>query len=299
MAFREGLELGGGIAYQQKVRIERKVFLLVALISLAGFFYCGAEAILAFFGRTLCHAETCAIVESFSRLSRQEMAALAAAFFFLQALGAFSLWWAGGPFLRPLIFMSATALGAEVVFIGRQFVDYQLRCPFCLTVAVLVILSSSLVLFSCKRLAVFGVVAGAALALILTPLSITPLSQAAVKHIHRGSPTESFILIYADNCPHCHEVLSFCEKMKDLDLLLCPQEKALAFLRLLEIPGVPVMVVNKNGEKRVLVGSGLILSYLKEGEKQEAPPSIEEFLSPSGICEENKKCEPLEDGEYF
>ncbi len=299
MVLRGDLELGGGIAYHQRVRIGRRIFLLVALISLAGFLYCGTEAVLAFFGRTLCQVETCAIVESFSRLSRQEMAAMASVFFFLQALGAFFLWWSGGPFLRPLILLSATALGAEVVFVGRQFVDYQLHCPFCLTVAVLVVTSSSLVLFSCKRLAVFGVVAGVALALLLTPLSITPLSRAAVKHIHRGEPTESYILIYADDCPHCHEVLAYCEKMKDLDLLLCPREKALAFLRLLEIPGVPVMVVNRNGEKQVLVGSGLILSYLQRG-KGPKTPSLEEFLSPSGVCEENRKCEPLsEEGEYF
>ncbi|NPB10064.1 MAG: hypothetical protein GXO17_06880 [Thermodesulfobacteria bacterium] len=298
MPLRGDFELGSGIAFHQRVRVERRVFLIVALISLAGFLYCGAEAVLSFFGRTLCHAETCAIVESFSRLSRQEMAALAALFFLFQTIGAFSLWWAGGPFLRPLIFTSAMALGAEAVFLGRQFVDYQLHCPFCLTVAAFVVSSSALVLLSCKRLAVFGAVAGMVLALLLTPLSIEPLSRAAVKHIHRGSPTESFILIYAEDCPHCHEVLSFCEKMEDIDLLLCPKEKAFAFLRMLDIPGVPVMVVNKNGEKRVLVGSGLILSYLKEGEKPKAP-SLDEFLSPSGICEENKKCEPLEGDEYF
>jgi len=189
-----------------------------------------------------------------------------------------------------LVLAASAALGAEAILVGRQFVDYHTHCPFCLTVATFTILSASTVVFVTRRLVVFGVLLGVTAALLLTPLSIRPLSLAATKHIYRGSPTEEWVLIYAPECPHCHEVLSFCENLSDIDLKLCPKNKALPFLHMLGIKGVPVLVVNRNGEKRILVGSGLIISYLKgEGEKH----PLQGLIPPGGICEENKKCEPL------
>jgi len=280
------------LSYQQRVRISRPFFLFVALLSLAGFIFCSTEVILSTMGRSLCHTETCQIVENFSRLSRPLMATLAAIFFLAQSLGALALWWSRTSCLPLLVFISSVGLGVEAILLIRQFFDYHLHCPFCLVVAALVVLSAVPILLVCKRFAVFGVLLGLLVASFLAPLPILPLSQAAVKHVHRGSPTETLILIYSDDCPHCHEVLSFCETLEDLDLFLCPKEKSLAFLRMLEIPGVPVMVVNRNGEKQILVGSGLILSYLKRNQEG---TSFDEFVSPSGICEENRQCEPLQE----
>jgi hypothetical protein len=161
-------------------------------------------------------------------------------------------------------------------------------------VASLTIISASLVLLFSKRLAVFGAILGITLALILTPIPLTPLSEASIKRIYRGNPTTKMILIYGEDCPHCHEVLSFCNQMQDIDLLLCPKQKALAFLRTLDIKGVPVLVVDKNGEKEIFVGSKLIVSYLKNSEKGAGPEisPLEELLTPEGICSEVQKCEP-------
>ncbi len=264
----------------------------VALVSFAGAAYCGTEALLSLSGHTLCHAETCEVVESFSLLSRPVLSLLAIVYFVFQGALALALWRKKVSLLPLLVLAASAALGAEAIFIGRQFVDYHTHCPFCLTVATFTILSATTIILVNKRFAVFSTIFGVAAALLLTPLSIEPLPLAAAKHIYRGTPTEEWVLIYAPECPHCHEVLSFCESLSDIDLKLCPKNKALPFLHMLGIKGVPVMVVNRGGEKRILVGSGLIVSYLK-GEDEKHP--LHGLISPGGICEENEKCEPLRD----
>lgn len=268
---------------------------LVVLLSLAGAAYCGTEVILSLTGKSLCHAETCEVVESFSLLSRPALSLFATAYFLLQGALALALWRRKMALLPLLVLTASAALGAEAILVGRQFVDYHVHCPFCLTVATFTILSATTVILVTRRFAVFSTIFGVAVALLLTPLSIKPLSLAATKHIHRGTPTEEWVLIYASDCPHCHEVLSFCETLEDIDLKLCPKEKALPFLHMLGIKGVPVLVVNRDGEKRILVGSGLILSYMK-GEEKSHP--LEGLIAPSGVCEENKKCEPLNEDSF-
>lgn len=277
----------------QKFRSSPKVpFLLAAILSILGLLYCGTEVILSGLGKSLCHSDTCEIVESFSLLPRPVLSAGAAFYFLLQGLLALRVFKTGRP-STFLIFLASSALGMEAILLGRQFIDYGLHCPFCLTVATFTILSASLVLLASKRFAVLATVAGVFLALVLTPVSLSPLSEVSVKRIKRGNPSERMILIYADNCPHCHEVLSFCDQLEDIDLLLCPKQKALAFLRSLNIKGVPVLIIDKEGEKEVLVGSKLIIARLKTAE---APSPgfmpLEELLTPEGVCSETRKCEP-------
>jgi len=272
---------------------KNPLFLLVSFLSFLGFFFCLAEVILSASGKSLCHADTCEIVESFSLFSRPVLAALAACYFFLQGLLSLRIWKGGLKGLGFLIFMAATALGVESILLGRQFFDYHLSCPFCLTVAAFTISSGLLILLATRKFVVLGAILGVILALSLTPLSILPLSKAATERVYRGNPQEKLILIYAQNCPHCHEVLSFCQQLSDIDLLLCPRNKALAFMHSLDIKGVPILIVDRNGKKEVLVGSKLILSYLKGLTTKELPlPPLEDLLTPEGICSETQKCEP-------
>ncbi len=270
------------------------ILLWVAFFSsVAGALFCGTEVILSFSGRTLCHAQTCAVVEEFSLFSRPVFSFFALAYFLLQALLLWNCLRQRLSTLWLLLAIASAALGAEAVLLGRQFVDYHMHCPFCLTVAFFVLTSTLSIMVLTRHFWAFAPVLGVAIALLVTPLSIKPLAFSATKRIYRGTPTEKWILIYAPNCPHCHEVLSFCESLSDIDLLLCPKRRALAFLHLLGVNGVPVLVVDRGGEKRVLVGSGFILHYLKQGERHEVPEGL---LAPSGVCEEGRKCEPLNEG---
>ncbi len=271
---------------------QRFAFFVAGLVSLAGAVFCGTEVFLSFIGHSLCHAESCNIVENFSIFSRLGLSAIAAIYFLFQSVASFCVWQKREVFLTPLIFISAVAIGTEAILMGRQFIDYHLYCHFCLTVAAFIILSSGLILVVSKRFVVFGVIFGVIFALMLTPLSIQSLSQAATQHILRGSPTEKWILIYAPECSHCRKVLSFCQNLKNVDLRLCPRDKAIFFLHIMGIKGVPVLLVYRDGEKRIFVGSNLILNYLKS---QERGPLFPELIPPEGICEENRKCEPLDE----
>ncbi len=276
-----------------KAKRKNPVFLGILILSLFGFAFCISEVILSGFGKSLCQADTCQVVESFALLPRPLLAGIAASYFFIQALLAYGVW-RGWPYgLNLLTFLATGALGLESILLGRQFFDYHLSCPFCLTVAAFAILSALMALLASRKFVVLGAITGALLAFALTPLSVSPLNKIATKRIYRGNPQEKMILIYAPNCPHCHEVLSFCKNLSDIDLLLCPRQKAQAFMHTLDIKGVPVLIIDRDGEKEILVGSKLILSYLKSQQvSQTTLPPLEELLAPEGICSEVQKCEP-------
>ncbi|WP_457755541.1 hypothetical protein [Thermodesulfatator indicus] len=278
---------------------REKLISLVLLASIAGFFFCVTEVFLGFFGKSVCTSSACYVVEEFSQLSRQTLAALAAIYFAI-VFFLVRAFLKGDRLVVPFLCVTASvALAGEMVLLSRQAWDYHLHCPFCVTVGIFILLTALPSLLRFLRISVILAVIAVSWAFALTPLSIAPLSEASVKRIYRGEPSEKYILIYSENCPHCHKVLNFCEKLENLDLFLCPKDKALAFMRSLDIKGVPVMIVDRNGEKKILVGDNLILAYLKREESKEKSSVLLpegstlplNLPSPGGICTEDKKCD--------
>ncbi|OAG26771.1 hypothetical protein [Thermodesulfatator autotrophicus] len=284
-----------------KISLSRERLLLLALLaSIGGFLFCMSEVVLSIFGKSVCTSSACYVVDEFSVLPRSTLAAFAAIYFgiIFFLVRAFLK---GDRLVVPFLTVTASvALAGEMVLLSRQAWDYHLHCPFCVTVGIFILLTAVPVLLRFLRISVILAVIAVSWAFALTPLSITPLSEASVQRIYRGNPAEKYILIYSDNCPHCHHIIEFCEKLENIDLYLCPKEKALAFMRSLDIKGVPVMIVDRNGEKEIMIGENLILSYLKKTEEKEenpilmvpqTPSNLEKFLVPGGICTEDKKCD--------
>jgi len=140
-------------------------------------------------------------------------------------------------------------------------------------------------------------------AVYLTNVPLRPLEKVAFPAFPKRPATSGLILIYSSKCPHCHEVLKFCQKLPSANLKLCPLEKAKGLLRLLNLKGVPVLVVKEPPRIRIFEGSGAIIAYLKE--KFSGPKKALEAIFPGaaeipgllipqteGVCSElQPKCQ--------
>jgi len=222
------------------------------------------EAFLNLKGRALCKLDSCLIVGDLTRFSHQVMVLLGLSYFVVFS-GFLFLVLRRWKLESLLSFMASSGLGAEAVFLLRQGFDYHLWCPFCLTVALGVIGSAVPVLWHFRRskhsaVSLGGILLGITVAFYFTSISLVPLEEVAFS----GKPSSGLILVYSPKCPHCHEVLEFCKKIPEINLSLCPREKALGLLRLLDLKGVPILVIKEPPRVRILQGSGAIIAYLRE-----------------------------------
>ncbi len=275
-----------------------KFTLLVSLVFVAGL---SVEAFLNLRGRALCELNSCLIVGELSRISHQSMVLLGWGYFLslvlLSLMALRGIRWAPG----ALLFVVSAGLMGEVVFLLRQTLEYHLLCPFCIVVALGVGLTALPVIFYHRRLHSVGTLAGVLLSFYLTSVSLSPLEKTMRPAFPERPPVNNLILIYSPDCPHCHEVLAFCQQLPEANLNLCPKEEAVSLLRALNLKGIPVLVVKEDPLRiKVLQGSGPIISYLRKRFPTSAqsptllPPTETELLIPEtgGICSElQPKCE--------
>lgn len=226
------------------------------------------EAFLNLKGRAFCELSSCLIVGELTRLSHRSMVLLGLGYFAVFSV-LLILVLRGQRLEGLLLLMVSSGLGAETVFLLRQAFDYHLWCPFCLTVALGVVGSAVPVLwhfrhFRYPAVGFLGALLGIMVAFYLTSISLAPLEEVAFSAFPERPPSSDLILIYSPKCPHCHEVLEFCKKIPEINLSLCPREKALGLLRLLDLKGVPILVIKEPPRVRILQGSGAIIAYLRE-----------------------------------
>jgi len=246
------------------------------------------EAFFNLKGQALCELESCLLVSELAHLSHQSMVLLGIAYFALFA-GLSALVLRGWRLEGPLGFLAASGLGAEAIFLLRQAFDYQMWCPFCLTVALGVLGSALPVLRHIKgyRIGFGGAILGATVAFYLTNISLTPLQKTAFSAFPPKTASANLILVYSSECPHCHEVLEFCKEV-GADIRICPRDKALGLLRTLDLKGVPILIVRELPEIRILQGSGPILAYLKKRFSPNEETPLPGLIIPEtgGICSE-------------
>ncbi len=251
---------------QDPERFQEKIFL-----SLSRVFTLNALVLIGIklsVHKGVCTAESCHVVDTFS--PGEELLIFSFSYLLLLFFLTFKTVSSDG---RAELFFVIPGFCGAFVFLARQVVDYQALCHFCIPVdlsligatAPLILLWGRQALLEKVSLAVCGFLA----AFIATGLWLKPLNQKDLKPLLISPESKKIaILIYEEDCPHCHHVIDFCkkerEKIKGLSVYLCEQKEAAALLRLLDIPGVPVLVVEDTNEKEVLVGEGSILAYLKE-----------------------------------
>ena len=254
------------------------------------------ELFLTLKGKSFCEASSCLVVGELARLRHREMVILGLAYF-LGLLILLAFWRPERDLFRKgLVLWVGGGFFAELVFLMRQALEYKLFCPFCLVVGAGVLLSGVAIFYFFKSSLsiLLGALGGLFLGFYLTVNPLTPLKEQAFPAFPERPQVPDLILIYSPDCPHCHEVLDFCQKLPKANLNLCPKDKALGVFRILGLSGVPVLIVDRPPRWEILEGSGPIMAYLKERFGAQALPETPENLNGLFIPETGGICSDLQ-----
>ncbi|HMK55017.1 MAG TPA: hypothetical protein VK448_00085 [Dissulfurispiraceae bacterium] len=222
-------------------RVYILLIVLGALLTLA-------ELTLSLINSSLCSSEGCRIVESYLRFDERYMYALGFLFFCALFIAE------RNEDLKKLSsLLLICALAAEGYLVGFQFFVAHTVCPFCITVASIIMVAAFLKFIGGIR---EPVLAGFCLfALIFT---LVGSINASSLPIPAGKQN---VLIYSKDCPHCEEVIRF-SKEKAIPLTLCEAGEVKGALRWMGIDSVPVLVCSDNDGKKIYTGANTIKAVL-------------------------------------
>lgn len=205
------------------------------------------ELVLSLLNSSLCSSDGCRIVESYLRFDERYMYALGFLFFCALFVGE-----RREALRKYSSLLLVCALAAEGYLVGFQLFVAHTFCPFCITVASIIIVAALLKLIGGTR---EPMLAGFCLfALTCTLVGSINASSMAI-------PASKFVLIYAKDCPHCEEVIRFA-KERAIPLTLCEAGEVREALRWMGIEAVPVLVCNDDDSKKIYSGAKTIKAVL-------------------------------------
>jgi len=239
---------------------------------------------------SVCYVENCYIVSYLSRIAHEGMVFLGLIYFStFSLLSAFSL---KNPdkFKTYFVLLGIAGISCELVFLLRQALDYDLFCPFCLTIAIGTLGASIPVLVKFKNttfnlLHLCFAFLSIAFAFYITSVPVTPIwNSASTLFTPLGKKVQKikepqYLLIYSSNCPHCHEVIKFCLKNK-INIKLCHQNKIPAFFRTFDLKGVPVLIAKtSNHSYQIIQGSNKIIKFLSQNLLQKNQKNLSQKMT--------------------
>lgn len=260
---------------------------LQKLLSLGGGLLAAAQAVLIVLqGDILCLNDGCEIVEKLTTVP--PIAFNVAGSLFFMALF-FALWQGGrtvtgGLGLARLLLLAGTAV--EGVLVGFQYYVAEAFCSYCLIVfSIIAVLN---ILMGWRQLltsaAVFGAVLLAFASLQFTPHSESEgmaLDKGIYGHLERQQSRNELYLFFSSTCPHCEDVIATIDSTFACSLNFNPIDTLEAaplaglqlsaayspainrgYLKNLGISEIPILVIKKEGEIRILKGKQMIQEYL-------------------------------------
>ncbi|WP_353684318.1 hypothetical protein V4D30_00615 [Thermodesulfovibrio sp. 3907-1M] len=249
---------------------------LTLVFYLIGFVVVLAETIFHIYGKSLCLAEGCRIVESF--VKGGDLILLIAGLVLFGVL-IFLSSYKFPEKIKPLIEyihsgILIAALSVEGYLLGFQLFIIKELCIFCLTVFGILFISICLRLFK-KRLEMVYAFAGF-VCLILITYFVNPEINLI--------PSSRYVLVYSRGCPHCEEVIQFC-KTHSISVQTIEAKEISGILRTLKIEHVPVLFCDEGTTKKFIVGQAEIKEYLLS----QAPQTTTQ----EGVCPifEKEKCQ--------
>ena len=266
---------------------------LCVISSALGVFYVLCELILYFQNKTLCYTEGCKVIMG-----------LASNEFFILLIGLILFFSLNILFMInpkknvfPIIdTILVSALAVEGYLLGIQFFALSQFCEFCLGVFLLISLIAIIYMLSYRRFTtIFGFISFIAVFLgtyLVSPPSLgLSLDHMAFIHYIKGKPNTKWYLFTKKDCPHCEEILHYClnQYQGDLDLYVCSAQKCSLLLKTLGINTVPVLLIEGNARKEIIVGESCIMERMRE--KKLAFPELLPFGSAGNACTINQPCQ--------
>ena len=200
-----------------------------------------------FFNTKLCETSGCQVVESFVYGGNDVLLAFGAVLFALLFVSN----WKGYRTLQSLLL--ALALPAEGYLLGFQSFIIKQFCLFCLIVFSCLFVATLVNFFFAKRYEFRYALIGLAAVFVVTFL------------VNPRIPTipNSLTLIYSESCPHCKDVIQFCEQ-KGVPVNLVEVKQSVGLMHSLNLDSVPVLFCTDGSKRKVVVGAEEIKKCLMQ-----------------------------------
>ncbi|MFN4132273.1 MAG: hypothetical protein ACK4GE_04250, partial [Caldimicrobium sp.] len=217
-------------AKRSKALIGIYFFLILGILILL------SEYLLNNFGRSLCLEKGCEIVSALPILPKSLFLLIGILYFLILLLLTIIYQTTQGSFfLNFLIFLLASGLSAEFVFLLRQILEYQIICYFCIIIFFLVSILALLYLLYLRSstFSVFSLFITFLGALIGLSLSFFITSS---NYILTGS---KYFLIYAEDCPRCKEII---EKGSTQNFEKISYNKVFPLIKIFQLKVLPILI---------------------------------------------------------
>lgn len=233
---------------------------LLVFISFVGLVIVLAEIVLNTQNQSLCVGDACKFVHLFDMYNILNWIGLGL-FTYLLFTSVMNLWniFYIEPFLKLRILILTGAIVVEGYFIGFQTWFLGKFCYYCLFIAGCIFLFAIVDYFYQKdfeklSLSYIGAFAGFLAIFIASFLVKVPLKP--------FPDTKNYILFFDKNCPHCKKVEEFLDEIK-ISYLKYPVSQYKMLLGVLNIEGVPVLLIKDNGKIVFLYGEQNIRSWFE------------------------------------
>lgn len=282
---------------------------LQMLLALGGGLLAAAQALLIVLqGNILCLNDGCEIVEKLTKVPPIAFNVVGSLFF----MSVFLALWQGARGVRGWLNLARILLLAgmavEGVLIGFQYYVAQVFCSYCLTVFSIILLLNLLMGW---RQLLSGLTVTVSVLMAFSGLQFVPHLQAGEVALESGvygrlentqSSTARY-LFFSSSCPHCEDVIATIDddfvcsldfnpvdelQKSPINSLTLRQtyspELNRTFLKNLEMPEIPVLVVKAPEEVRVLKGKQAIVAYFDSNcRKKKVPEEVVSGLSGTSV----------------
>ncbi|MBN2516817.1 MAG: hypothetical protein JXC33_12400 [Deltaproteobacteria bacterium] len=240
----------------------RFFFFMVCLI---GLILVGAELAFQLFNASICTTEGCQVAIRQTRYGSISILLPGIAIFLVLALLTKNDTSQHKEYFdKAVSILLIAALSAEGFLVGYQAFRIQAVCAFCIVVFGIFIVLALLWFLEGHREVVSGLAGFFAVFIFL--YLIMPVSQAHFSTENIGN--SMLTLFYNTSCRSCENIDELCKEC-DIQVNKIEASKNVEFLNFMDIKQLPVLVVNRSEEKKIIIGESRIKEYLMNSMEDE------------------------------
>lgn len=217
-----------------------------------------AELVFQFFNASICTTEGCQLAIKQTRYGSISILLPGIAIFLVLALltkndtSRFKEF-----FDKAVSMLLIAALSAEGFLVGYQVFRLQAACAFCIVVFAIFIALALLWLLEGHREVISGFAGFFAVFIFLYLIMPVPQINLGTKNIGDSMLT----LFYDASCKSCENIDELCKEC-DIQVNKIEASENVEFLNFMDIKQLPVLVVNRDQEKKIIIGESRIREYL-------------------------------------
>ena len=222
------------------------------------------EAVLQFYGKSICATEGCKVVAQVTRFGDLTMVLLGlGTLVLITVLASQEMRSVSARSERTINVLLVASLAGEGFFVGYQLFRLDAVCVFCLGVFGIFVVLGVLRILSGQREVIAGF--GALFAVLSLFYLILPTGGTALPR------DAKYILFYSADCKYCSEIRKELDEKK-IDARHVEIKEYAATLKNLGIEHVPTLMVNGPQEKIFLTGTDAIRRHLLTCEQSQPAP---------------------------